>query len=90
MKENNYVYVVQCEGCLFTESFHDIEGVFATDEGARQCIEDNAFITIADLGQYREFDKGYEENKGRLFWEVRSKEWPDLYISYHYDKVLVQ
>lgn len=90
MKKGDYVWVVQCEGCLSTDSWCYTEGVFADVEGAKKCIEDNAFNTIDNVYQYVDFDDGFEEHNGFSFWEIRSKKYPDLYISYKFDKVLVQ
>lgn len=90
MKKNDYVWIVQCEGCLSTESFHDFEAVFATEEGAEQCIKDCASQLIDNIGQYIDFEEGYEVQEEDAYWEVTSKKWSDLYIRYFYERVLVQ
>ena len=90
MKKNDYVYVLQCEGCLSTESFWDLESIFATEEGAEQALKDAASNTIANIDQYVDFENGYGVYEDDAYWEVRSDKWSDLYVRFFYDKVLVQ
>jgi hypothetical protein len=90
MKKDDYVWIVENDGCLSTESFHDLEAVFATEEGAKQCMRDCASQLIASIDQYVDFEKGYDVYEEDAYWEVTSKKWSDLYIRYFYERVLVQ
>lgn len=90
MEKNDYVYIVQIEGCLSTESFYDIIAPFAKEEDAKKCIEEESAELLSSIHQYVDFEKGYDTDESAIHWEVRSKKWSDLYIRYFYEKVLVQ
>ena len=90
MKSNDFVYIVENDGCLSTESFHDIEAVFATEYGARQCMKECASHLLKATDQYIDFENGYDIYEDDGYWEIRSKKWSDLYIRFFYEKVLVQ
>lgn len=90
MKKNDYVYILQCEGCLSTESFHDILGTYATEEDAEKGLNIEAFTLLDNIYQYADFDNGYDIDDSNDFWEIKSVKWPDLYIRYFYERVLVQ
>ena len=88
--EKQYVYVVECESYLSTESFHELVGIFAEESRARACIEDCAFETIESIGDYVDFEDGYTTDDCGDSWFITSKKYPDVCVRYFYDKVLVQ
>lgn len=90
MEKNDYVWIVESDGCLSTESFHDLESVFATEEGAKACLKECAANTVSSIGQYVDFEKGYDVYEDDAYWEIRSKKWSDIYMRFFYEKVLVQ
>lgn len=90
MKKNDYVYVVMCEGSLSTDHWCDLEAIFATEESAKEGMKESASQLLSNIGQYIDFEDGYETYEDYACWGVRSKKWPDLYIEYFYERVLVQ
>lgn len=90
MKKNNYVWVLENEGCLSTDSFHDFDAIFDSEEKAEKGLKESASQLLSTIDQYVDFENGYDIYEDDAYWEVRSKKWSDLYIRYFYERVLVQ